>query len=82
MPITIPPNLMEQLTFFCDTHDLGLAEIGNQSYRILLLAENTLSPDQAAILAAHGLLTGVINGVTGKSNRESIVRQEERNKPQ
>lgn len=70
----LPPEILQQLVFFCEANNIGFAQIGNTDKGMMLyiLGSQMLGPNEVAIIAADMLLQGVIGGYFYDSNEETL----------
>lgn len=69
----IPDDIIHQLAFFCESNNLGLSQIGNKDLCIILIGDsNSMDVNSAAILAAHLLLGGVVDGLWNEAVKSAL----------
>jgi len=72
-------ELIEAIVKECTENNNGFAQIIAEDFTILIVANSEMTPDQAAILAAHSLLDGVIQSAwqeaEAKKNQELIGKR-------
>lgn len=79
--IRIPDEILQRLVMYCQANDVAMAQIGSDEFgvQMILLGQRGMSPDQAAIIAAHMLLNGI---VTGGFTEDNAKKKEEEKKHQ
>jgi hypothetical protein len=75
-----PRELIEKLAMWCRENGLAMALLGGRNIHLILMATDESYPDDAAIVAAHLLLSGVIDGKFREEN-QSLVHDETSRKP-
>lgn len=70
--IRIPDNLMQQIIEHCRINGIAMAEIGSNdgTVSMLLFGNGNITPDEASIIAAHMLLTGVLSRGFAEDNQK------------
>lgn len=76
--IQVPDDILQQLIAYCQENDIAMATVGvkNDNLTLLIMARKTLTPDQASIIAAHMLLSGVISGGFTEDNLQRSDQEE------
>jgi len=73
----LPDDIIQRIVLFCESENLGLAQIGSnkEKIHILMIGSKDYSPDQVAILCASMLLEGVITGGFIDINNDALQKQ-------
>jgi len=72
----IPPELLERLKMYFESEDMGFGLIGTSDFIIILAGKRNLGANDVAILAAHALLNGVVNGLLDEQNEKAKKKEE------
>jgi hypothetical protein len=72
--ILAPNDVIERLKIFCEENNLGLSQISLNSCCVLIMGVAELSPDQASLIAAHALISGILDGTWNSANEETKSR--------
>jgi len=75
--INIPDDIMQQIIEYCRINEIAIATVGNPEVGVsmILFGERSLSPDEASIIAAHMLLTGVLTREFDERNRKLVEKE-------
>jgi len=79
--IQIPFELLKPIMEWVKENELSMFEMGDNSVSFVVVAQRELSPDQAAIIICHQLLTGVMSGQLNRAQRDGVETQELMKKP-
>lgn len=73
--LALPPEIMEKIKFYCQDKQLGLAEMSDNNFCIVLMGKIDLSPDEIALMVASVLINGIIDGAWKQSNQLAMQKE-------
>lgn len=68
----LPKSIVDQILLHCEINGIAMASVGSKNGAVfmLLFGERELTPDEASIIAAHMLLTGVLSRKFAEDNQK------------
>lgn len=79
--IQIPFEMLKPVMDWVKENDLSMFEMGDDTVSFVVVARRMMSPDQAAIIVSHMLLTGVMSGQLNVAAKEGAENEELLKKP-
>lgn len=80
--ILLPHELQERLKFFCMENGFATGMVAMKDITVFFIADSELGPNECAILGAHMLISGVVNGNLQMANEATIQAKQSEPSPQ
>lgn len=76
--VPFPDELVQQIRFWCEANKVGLCQVTNphNGLTLFLMGPQSMGPNEAALLAAHILIEGVITDKLTDADMDAIAKQD------
>jgi len=75
--IIFSEELLQKIIMYCQENDIAMAQLGNNHVTMFLFGPKDMTPNEASVIAAHVLLTGVLSGRFQEDNQQRAEREDE-----